>query len=129
MADSQTRAIREAEAWLEGAHKTLEERAEGAAGVCCAQAIHGIIRANDALCLKFLGNKPTRHDDLPFSFRKIINQNKIKGEEKRFEHLLAKAMAAKSGADYGKSDFGWKDAKFFVDEAEEFIKMAKRYVG
>jgi len=125
--DNPKRAIAEAEAWLESAYKSLGSKTEGSAGVCCAQAIHGIIRANDALCMRFLGNKPTRHDDLPFSFRKIVDQNKIRIEERRFEHMLAKAMASKSGADYGKSDFGWKDAEFFVEQAEEFIKMARKY--
>ena len=128
MGDTPERALAEAEVWLEGAKKTLKHGGEGSANVCCAQAIHGIIRTNDALALKFLGEKSTRHDDLPFLFRKMLKQNKIKSEERKFEPMLVKAMTSKSGADYGKSDFSRTDAKLFVKEAEEFIKMAKKYI-
>ena len=58
MGDTPERALAEAEVWLEGARKTLKHSEEGSANVCCAQAIHGIIRANDALALKFLGKNP-----------------------------------------------------------------------
>ena len=128
MMDNPEKAVAEAEAWLKGAHKTLEARTVGTANVCCAQAIHSIIRANDALCMKFMGHKPTRHEDMPHAFRKMMDQQRIGAEERRFEHLLAKAMASKSGADYGKADFKWSDAEFFVKEAEEFISMAKKYL-
>ena len=126
--DTTEKAMAEAEAWLEGARKTLGARGVGTANVCCAQAIHSIIRASDALCMKFIGHKLTRHDDIPHTFRKMISQGKIKPEERKFEHMLAKAMASKSGADYGKADFSWKDAEFFVNEAEGFISMSKKYV-
>ncbi len=128
MMDNPERATAEAGAWLEGAKKGLEAKAEGTENVCCAQAIHAVIRANDALAMKFLGHKLTRHDDIPHAFRKMVSQQKISPEERRFEHVLAKAMASKSGADYGKADFKWSDAEFFVKEAEEFIKMANKYV-
>ena len=128
MMDSPEKAVAEAEAWLDGARRTMEKRGDGASNVCCAQAIHSIIRANDALCMKCIGHKPTRHEDIPHLLRKMISQGKIKPEERRFEHMLAKAMASKSGADYGKADFSRKDAEFFVNEAEGFISMAKKYI-
>jgi len=127
MMDSPEKAVAEAEAWLDGARNAMAGEA-GALNVCCAQAIHSIIRANDALCMKFIGHKPTRHEDIPHLLRKMISQGKIKPEERRFEHMLAKAMASKSGADYGKADFSRKDAEFFVNEAEGFISMAKKYI-
>lgn len=126
--DTSKRALAEAEAWLEGAKKMLKESGEWSANVCCAQAIHGIIRANDALSLKFLGRKSTRHDDLPFLFLKMLKQNKIKSEERKFEPLLVKAMVSKSGADYGKSEFNRRDAELFVKQAEDFIEMVREYI-
>ena len=128
MPDTTERAMAEAAEWLDGARNTVGKKGEGAAGVCCAQAIHSIIRANDALCMKFMGHKPTRHEDIPRLLGKMVDQGKIKPEERRFGHMLAKAMASKSGADYGKADFKWSDAEFFVKEAEEFLSMAKKYV-
>jgi len=128
MPDTPERAIAEAGEWLEGARNTSGKKSEGAQNVCCAQAIHSIIRANDALCMKFMKHKPTRHEDIPRLLEKMINQGKIKPEERKFEHLLAKAMASKSGADHGKVDLKWSDAEFFLKGAEEFISMAERYV-
>ena len=63
--DTPERAFHEAESWLVSAKSRLVEAEEDDAGanVCCAQAIHAIIRDKDALALKFLGRKTTRHDD------------------------------------------------------------------
>jgi len=79
MMDSPEKAVAEAEAWLDGARNAMAGEA-GALNVCCAQAIHSIIRANDALCMKFIGHKPTRHEDIPHLLRKMISQGKIKPE-------------------------------------------------
>lgn len=147
MPDTPGRAMAEAAEWLDGARRTMEKirstprcnengmeegrRAnggEGASNVCCAQAIHSIIRANDALCMKFMKHKPTRHEDAPRLLGKMVDQGKIKPVGRKFEHMLAKAMAGKSGADYGKADFKWGDAEFFVKKAEEFLVMARKYV-
>ncbi|MFH0817633.1 MAG: hypothetical protein V1909_03280, partial [Candidatus Micrarchaeota archaeon] len=64
MTDSPERAIGEAENWLVSAKDkvALAESEEVAANVCCSLAIHAIIRANDAITLKFLRLKGTRHD-------------------------------------------------------------------
>jgi uncharacterized protein (UPF0332 family) len=130
MTDTAERAIREAEEWLVSAKGKLEaaESGHSAANVCCALAVHAIIRANDALSLKFLLIKATRHDDAPMMFSKLLQQNKLGSENLRFLRLLHKAMADKSGADYGKKAFGYEDAKKYVDEAEEFVVFAKGQV-
>lgn len=51
MNDTPERAFHEAESWLVSARQGLLEAEEddARANVCCAQAIHAIIRANDAL--------------------------------------------------------------------------------
>ena len=63
--DTSGRAIKEAAEWLVSAKDKLllAEEDDSAANVCCALAIHAIIRANDALALEFLHAKATRHDD------------------------------------------------------------------
>ena len=130
MTDTAERAIAEAEEWLVSAKDKLElaENDEGAANVCCALAIHAIIRANDALSLKFLRIKATRHDDASAMFSKVLQQGKLSSENGRFLRLLQKAMSDKSGADYGKKVFTYEDAKRYSEDAEEFVATVKGLV-
>ena len=130
MMDTVERAIKEADEWLVSAKDKLEaaESDHSAANVCCALAVHAIIRANDALSLKFLRIKATRHDDAPVMFSKLLQQNKLGRENLRFLRLLQKAMADKSGADYGKKIFSYEDAKKYAEEAEEFVAFVKSQV-
>jgi len=127
MIDTAERAIKEAEDWLVSAKDKLAiaESDDSAANVCCALAIHAIIRANDAVSLKHLGIKATRHDDAPAIFSRLTQQGKLARENTRFLRLLQRAMKDKSGADYGKRVFHYEDAQKYVADAEEFISAAK----
>lgn len=127
MTDTPERAMQEAGAWLISAQDklALAETDESAATVCCALAIHAIIRANDALTLKYLQVKSTRHDDASALFSKLLRQNKLPDEDRRFMPLIQKATTDKSGADYGKSIFSYEDAKTYVEETQEFISVMK----
>jgi len=128
--DTPERALKEAEGWLVSAKDRLIEAQEDEelANVACALAIHGIIRANDALTLKFLKVKTTRHDDAPILFMKMINGKHISDFDSRFKELLAKVVRDKSGADYGKNTFSLENAEEYVDLAEEFMAMVQKYV-
>ncbi|HIH18359.1 MAG: hypothetical protein UX17_C0037G0002 [Parcubacteria group bacterium GW2011_GWC2_45_7] len=130
MTDTAERAIGEAESWLVSAKDKLgmAENDEAAAIVCCSLAIHAIIRANDAISLKFLRVKATRHDDAPAIFSKLLQQGKLGSENRRFIRLLQKAMSDKSGADYGKKAFHYSEAKKYVEDAEEFVAAVKSLV-
>ncbi|PIO06302.1 hypothetical protein COT29_01660 [Candidatus Micrarchaeota archaeon CG08_land_8_20_14_0_20_59_11] len=123
--------MKEAEAWLVSAKHTLVEAQddEALSGVCCAQAIHGIIRANDALTLKFFGTKATRHDDVPLTFAKLAREGKIEKSDEAFKNVLSNAVRDKSGADYGKRTFTNEEARRYVEKAEEFIGIARKYAG
>ncbi len=126
MTDTPQRAMHEAEAWLVSAKDKLAsaEIDESSAIVCCAQAIHAIIRANDALTLKYLGIKSTRHDDASNLFSKLLKTH-LPQEDKRFLRLLERAMEDKSGADYGKASFSYEQAARYVHEAQEFVSVMK----
>ena len=128
--DTPERAIKEAEEWLISAKDKLiiAEDEEEAANVCCALAIHAIIRANDALTLKFLNIKTTRHDDAPLLFVKMIKGKHISDVDIRFKELLARVVRDKSGADYGKKTFSYEEAKDYIEKAEEFVSTMKRYI-
>ena len=127
MTDTPERACREAESWLDGAEHSLAKAVgdEASASVCCSQAIHAVIRANDALCLNFFGHKPTRHDDAAIAFAKLIHEGKLPENAEHFKDLVANAMRDKSGADYGKSSFSYGDAQEYIDQTRLFIAMAK----
>jgi len=127
MTDTAERAIGEAEEWLVSAKDklALAENDEGAANVCCALAIHAIIRANDAISLKFLLIKATRHDDASAMFSKVLQQGKLGSQNARFLRLLQRAMSDKSGADYGKKAFHYEDARKYVEDSEEFVAAMK----
>ncbi len=126
MNDSPERAIKEAEGWLASAREKLSEAKDepALANVCCALAIHAIIRANDALSLRYLGIKATRHDDVVNVFSKLLRNNLPKGDG-RFKDLISKVPRDKSGADYGKKEFGYGEAEGYVENAEEFVGMAR----
>ena len=130
MTDSPKRALMEAEEWLRSAKDKLAstEDDETKAGVCCALAIHAIIRANDALTLKFMNTKGTRHDSMPHMFEKLIREGKVRREESRFVRLLERAMSDKSSADYGKGTFRYEDAKKYVGYAEDFVSMVELHI-
>ncbi|NYZ74088.1 hypothetical protein H0O00_03015 [Candidatus Micrarchaeota archaeon] len=131
MTDSPERAVAEAESWLASAKDKLAvaETEDAAANVCCALAIHAIIRANDAIALKFLRVKATRHDDAPTMFSKLLEQGKIKSENRHFLRLLQKAMMDKSGADYGKRVFSYETARQYVEDAGGFVATVRALIG
>ena len=127
MNDNPERAIKEAEEWLVSAKDKLivAKEDEEVSNVCCALAIHAIIRANDALTLHHLGKKATRHDDVVTIFDNLMREGKISKSHVAFKSLLAKTMRDKSGADYGKQAFTLEEAEEYVEKAEEFINAVK----
>src|SRR5947209_16186029 len=71
--------LEEAESWLDAAKFTLANTAKGRARftVAIAQSIHALIKANDALSMRFLGRRSTRHEDAAIMFGRVIKQNKV----------------------------------------------------
>ena len=128
--DTPERALKEAEGWLVSAKDKLilAQEEEVLANVVCAQAIHSIIRANDALTLKFLKVKATRHDDITDLFTKMVKGKHIAEMDTRFRETLARVVRDKSGADYGKKQFNIKEAEKYVDKTEDFVNMVMKYI-
>lgn len=61
--------LEEADAWYESAIATFEsDRGRERFTVAVAQAIHALIRANDALTTKYLGKRSTRHEEASVLF-------------------------------------------------------------
>ncbi|MDI6708896.1 MAG: HEPN domain-containing protein [Candidatus Thermoplasmatota archaeon] len=124
------KALKEAEYWLRAAKNTLESaESEEAYTVCIAQAIHSIIKANDALTIKYLGETAHRHDDAPELFQKLIVRNKIPSEEASYREIIMRAAREKSKFNYKGTPASKANAKVWLNDAGKFLKMTKKYVN
>jgi uncharacterized protein (UPF0332 family) len=124
------REIREAKAWLAGAkHLVDSEGSRERFTVAVAMSIHSIIRANDALTMRFLKQRSTRHEDAPRLFREIVKQNKIDPKYVGLRKVLESAIPQKSLYDYRGEEIGKKKAVKWVKEAEKFISTVQEILG
>lgn len=126
--DSPAKALADAKVWLASAEETFTRSGERSHVVAAAQAIHAIIRANDAITSELIGKKATRHDDAPLLFKQLIREGKLPAGSERFALLLFRSMESKSGADYGRGDIGKWDAEYFVTGAREFVALAEKCI-
>ena len=113
--------LEEAEAWL-GAAEFLQERKDlGRARftVVAALSIHSMIKANDALTMRFLRRRSTRHEDAPRLFRDLVAQNKIPSEYAALRDSLSDAVA-------DKPDFDYKGGEVSRGGAERRIRVARQ---
>ncbi len=121
------REIAEAGSWLASAKLTLPDSSQGPERytVVVAQCIHALIRANDALTVRYLGRRSTRHEDAPALFGELIRQHKIDVPLSRFRDLLTRAVSDKSEYDYKGAAVSLRDAKRWVRDAERFLAAVK----
>ncbi len=116
--------LKEAEFWLESARNLIESGVPNREKytVVIAQCIHSIIRANDALTLRFLHKKALRHDDAEKLFLELIKLNKISPKYADLRgKVLIPAIQTKSKADYKGLEAG-------KDEAEKWIRLSERFL-
>jgi len=119
--------LEEAESWLDAAKFTLANTAKGRARftVAIAQSIHALIKANDALSMRFLGRRSTRHEDAAIMFGRLIKQNKVDPKYAQLRPLLTRAVAAKPEYDYKGTEAGQEEAKKWVRDVAKFIESAR----
>lgn len=123
------RALREAGCWLMSAEQSLDiSEHEERFTVAVAQAIHSLIRANDALTLKYLRRRAFRHEQSISLFQELIRQNKIPSKESKVGDILVKAIHEKSSYEY-KGEYASKaDAEKWIYGAKKFIAMVSKYI-
>jgi len=116
--------LEEAEAWLSSSENLLESKELGRARftVAVGQAIHAMIKANDALTMKFLKRRSSRHEDALKLFKELIAQNKIPAKYAKLREALGDAVA-------DKSDFDYKGKEVGKDEAERRIRNARQFLS
>jgi uncharacterized protein (UPF0332 family) len=124
------REVREAEDWLTGAkHLVDSEGGRERFTVAVAMSIHSIIRANDALTMRFLKRRSTRHEEAPMLFREIIKQNKIDPKYAGLRKILERMVHQKSLYDYKGEEVGKKKAVKWVKDAGRFISTVQEILG
>lgn len=125
------RELEEAESWLEAAKFTLENTARGSERftTAVAQAIHALIRANDALTVRFLRKRSSRHEDAAALFGDLVRQNKIPAPFASQRKLLVRASAEKSKYDYKGVAVGKDEAARWIRDTAEFIVGVKQILG
>jgi len=125
-------AMKEARFWLESAKHLLEGKSDDSERntVTVAQAVHSIIKANDALTLRFLDMRATRHDEAVKMFSTIVQLGKI---PQSFSGLgtavLRPAVEMKSKADYKGVYASKADAERWIARAERFLKFVESLVS
>jgi uncharacterized protein (UPF0332 family) len=124
--------VKEAEFWLKSAKDLFDSQTPHVEKytVVTAQAIHSIIKANDALTLKFLGKRAIRHDDAPQLFLDLIKFNKIPSKFADLRKtIIIPAINTKSRADYKGIEVSRTEAEKWLRMSEKFLKCAKECVG
>ncbi|MBU4246311.1 MAG: hypothetical protein ABIF85_02180 [Nanoarchaeota archaeon] len=120
--------IKESEFWLEGAKKVSNsgESEKEKYTVAVAMTIHSIIKANDALTVKFMNKRAVRHDEAPELFRQLVQFNKIpaKFSDLRLS-VLAPAIQIKSKADYKGFEASKSDTERWIRSADKFLNAVK----
>ena len=115
----------QAKIWLESAKETAlkENREKYSVGI--AMLIHSVIKANDALTMKFLNTTAKRHDDAKVLFQELIKRNFIKAEYSNYKDIIQEAINNKAKAEYRAGYFSKNDFDDLLRKSEKFIKMCK----
>lgn len=124
------REVEEAKAWLAGAKHLVDSKGgRERFTVAVAMSIHSIIRANDALTMRFLKRRSTRHEDAEKLFQEIVKLKRIDPKHAGLRRMLAKAIPQKSFYNYRGEEVGKKKAVKWVREAERFISTVQEILG
>ena len=123
--------LEEAESWLDAAKFTLANSSKGRVRftVVIPQSIHALIKANDALTVRLLNRRSTRHEDAAVLFAMLVKQNKIESKYANLRDLLTRASATKSDYDYKGVEAGQDEARKWIREVEKFIEAARKMLS
>ena len=116
----------QAKVWLESARYTASNSdSKDKYSVAIAMLIHAVIKANDALTLKFLNTASKRHDDARKLFEDLIKRNLIKSEYSSYSQIIQEAINNKAKAEYRGISFSKNDFEQMQRKSEKFIKMVE----
>lgn len=123
--------LEEAGTWLETAKFAFDREEAGRARytVVVAQCIHALIKANDALSVRFLRRRSTRHEGAPVLFGELVRQRKIPARYADFRELLVRAVSEKSEYDYKGAGVGRDVAARWIQRTERFLQAVREILG
>lgn len=116
--------LEDSEAWFKTASSVVDENPR----VACAQFSHAMIKALDALFEEKLGETPGRHDKATDFFKKLLNENLIKGEESKYRNSIQEILQKKSSAEYHGEYFSKSDALKWKKKVNRIMNMVRDYV-
>lgn len=114
--------------WLKAAEDIGKMENKEAFAVGVAMAIHAIIKANDALTMKFIGITARRHDEARKLFEDLIKKGSVPAQFAGYNNIIQDAINQKARAEYRVSYFSKSDYEEMKRKAEKFIGMVKGIV-
>jgi len=122
--------LEEAQIWYESAKTVMSSSGSRERyTVAVAQSIHALIKANDALTMKYLGRRSTRHEDAAVLFGDLIRQHKIDSKFADQRKLLTRAMAEKSDYEYKGTEVSKATASRRLRDVERFLDIVRGILG
>ena len=122
--------LEDAEIWYESATAVFgSARGREKHTVAVAQSIHALIKANDALTMKYLGKRSTSHEGASKLFGDLVKRRKIDPKFAGLRRLLTRAAAEKSDFDYKAVEVSKSTASSWLRDVEQFLEVVRSVLG
>ena len=82
--------------------------------------IRSMIRGNDALCLKYLKEKPSRHHEATKYFAKLYEENHINEKYSKYKNKISDAVNQKTDLEYKPETLSKNQLKKLKKRAQRF---------
>ena len=116
--------------WLKAAISVAGEgESKERHAVAIAMLVHSIIKANDALTLKYLNTTARRHEDARRLFEDLIRRNVIKSEYSSYGDIIQQAITNKAKAEYRGGFFSKADFEDMRRKTEKFLALVEKTIG
>lgn len=84
--------------------------------------IRAMVRGNDALCLYFLNEKPSRHHQAQRYFRRLYEEDHINDEYSRYSENVGEVIRQKSDMEYKPKDISKNDLRKLSKQVDRFLE-------
>ena len=88
-----------------------------------------MIKANDALTVRFLGRRSTRHEDAAALLATLLRRHMIPEKHAGRRKALAEALREKSEFDYGGAEAGREETERRVRRAGRFLEAVREILA
>lgn len=84
--------------------------------------IRAMIRGNDALCLHFLSDKPSRHHQAQRYFRRLYEEGHIDEEYSKYSDNVGEVIRQKSEMEYKAENISKNDLQKLSKQVDRFLE-------